>query len=416
MSSRLLDWIDRWCAQSLCVIIFQISRGLGALRDRRPSVAAPVAAICLSKLAGLGSIINTVPLLRSIRARYPRARIVYVTFARHQELVQRLNLVDEALFIDDRSLASLLGSFWAVAKRLRQLDITLYLDLQYYTICYLPLLMAMISSASQTVGFYRHATRMKKRALDRAVYFNGTQPLPAGFGELGAAIDCELCDAPASECPLTTRAQDWEEVARHLGPWRKATTRLLVINPNASRACLERRWPREDFADTASALLRQLPELRVVLVGSAQERGYVESVRRAIGEEHERVLDLAGVLSLGALLALLKEAHCLLTNDTGPMHLGFACGTPTVALFGPGNPRDHVAQADPNKTIIFYEAIYCSPCIHFISPPPCGGHNVCMRRIPAAAVRNACLTFLKADESRGAARQIDRSSGGNRAA
>ena len=89
--------------------------------------------------------------------------------------------------------------------------------------------------------------------------------------------------------------------------------------------------------------------------------------------------NLAGKLTLGGLFALLDEAGCLITNDTGPMHIAWALGTPTVSLFGPVDPNHYGWQG--SRVAILYKRIYCSPCVHEVDEPPCGGYNVCMLRI-----------------------------------
>lgn len=390
----LLRAIDFWIALPLCLAARWIDRGLAALYGRR-NLAARRQTICLAKFAGLGSIINTVPLLRAVRKRYPSAHIVYLTFARHAELVRHLLQVDEVLCIDERSPWALTYSLYLVAKRLRQLAPSLYLDLQCYTACYFSILVASLSGASQIMGFFQKSNRAKRRFLTRAIYFNAFQPLQEAFRQIAVTIGCELCAAqPVGECSLRIFPKDQEEVARQLSRWEKQPHRLLVVNANASAACFERRWPRDCFAETVSGLLRRIPDLRVVLIGAPDELRYVENLCHMIGAKDQRVLNLAGVLSLGGMLALIKQADCLLSNDSGPMHAGFALGTPTVALFGPANPQNHVSQADPLKTIVFYEPVFCSPCIHFISPAPCRGENTCMKLIPVASVRDACLTLL----------------------
>ncbi len=401
MTTGLLGAIDCWLTLPLCLVVRWVNRGLAPLSGRRGPAARPQT-ICLAKFAGLGSIINTTPLLRAVRKRYPSGHIVYLTFARHEELVRRLTPVDEGLFIDDRSLWSLARSLYFVARRLKQLAPTCYLDLQYYSVCYFSALVAILSGAPQVVGFIRQPSLAKKRFLTCAVYFNAFQPLQEAFRQIAAAIGCELCaSSPAGECSLRIFSKDQEEVKQYLSRREKQPRRLLVVNANASAACLERRWPKESFAETVRGLLRRMSDLHVVLIGAADERGCVEGLRYAIGPDNQRVLNLAGVLSQGGLLALLRQADCLLSNDSGPMHAGFALGTPTVALFGPANPQDHISQADLRKSVIFYAPVFCSPCIHFISPPPCGGDNTCMRLIPVASVREACLALLTGKALRG---------------
>src|SRR5262249_54348812 len=107
---------------------------------------------------------------------------------------------------------------------------------------------------------------------------------------------------------------------------------IAVLNPNAGALALERRWPAAAFAVPARRLALE-DGIPVVLVGSADERDHVAGVARAAGRIPEGYLtDLSGELSISELAALLARAGTLVTNDSGPMHLGAALGAPTVAL------------------------------------------------------------------------------------
>src|SRR5262249_44900075 len=98
----------------------------------------------------------------------------------------------------------------------------------------------------------------------------------------------------------------------------------------------------------------------------------------------------SGRLTLGELMALITGAACVVSNDTGPMHLAFALGRPTVCLFGPVDPLQYGFDTGNVETL--YEPVFCSPCVHENENPPCGGNNVCMQLIhpddvPAAVHR-----------------------------
>jgi ADP-heptose:LPS heptosyltransferase len=163
---------------------------------------------------------------------------------------------------------------------------------------------------------------------------------------------------------------------------------LVVLNPNASDLMIERRWPLENFQELALELKKSA---NLVTVGSASERNYVSAL------ESVGVLNLAGKLSLGALLVLLKKCDLLVTNDTGPMHFAWALGTPTVSLFGPVDPKHYGMRAGNIR--ILYKPIYCSPCVHEVDEPPCGGNNVCMQRISVTEALDASLRLLRGEMS-----------------
>ncbi len=117
------------------------------------------------------------------------------------------------------------------------------------------------------------------------------------------------------------------------------------------------------------------------------ERAYVAELADRVGIDRDRVVNLAGKLSLGGLFALLDGARYIVTNDTGPMHMALALETPTVALFGPSDPAQY-GWVGPGVRMV-YKPIYCSPCVHEVSEPPCRGNNVCMWRITVEDVLEA---------------------------
>jgi len=108
--------------------------------------------------------------------------------------------------------------------------------------------------------------------------------------------------------------------------------RLVGINPNA--AWPTRRWLPEGFAYVADRLseLGRIP----VLMGSPKERGVCNRVKACM---KTRPLDFTGETTIDELAALLARCEVLVTNDSGPMHIAHAVGTPTLPIFGPTDPQ-----------------------------------------------------------------------------
>ena len=121
--------------------------------------------------------------------------------------------------------------------------------------------------------------------------------------------------------------------------------------------------------------------------------------------EAGRLVNLAGELSLGGLFALLEGARCVVTNDTGPMHMAWALGAPTVALFGPVDPVHYGMVGDRFR--VLKKSVYCSPCVHEVDEPPCMGNNVCMQRIAAVEVLEAVENLLGTPTASGPDGEID---------
>ena len=66
--------------------------------------------------------------------------------------------------------------------------------------------------------------------------------------------------------------------------------------------------------------------------------------------------------SIPELVNAIGDAECLISIDSGTMHLGVAMGVPTIALFGPSLPKLHgpYLAATPGK--VLSRNIECQPC------------------------------------------------------
>ena len=98
-----------------------------------------------------------------------------------------------------------------------------------------------------------------------------------------------------------------------------------------------KQWPPRFFADCIGKMAQQMPEESFVLLGSPSEKKLGDAVEEAV-DGKVPVLNLCGKTSTGELAELIRRADLLFCNDSGPMHLAAAAGTPVVALFGPTDP------------------------------------------------------------------------------
>jgi heptosyltransferase-2 len=139
----------------------------------------------------------------------------------------------------------------------------------------------------------------------------------------------------------------------------------LGLNPSTAYGPAKR-WPTERFAEASREIARLIPNSFWLAFGTSADWEICEQVvRRGAG----RMVNLAGKTSLRELMGLLKNCRLLLTNDSGPMHLAAALGTPVIVPFGstspeltapgqPGDPRHHLLQS----------AAPCAPCFRRTCP------------------------------------------------
>lgn len=140
------------------------------------------------------------------------------------------------------------------------------------------------------------------------------------------------------------------------------TTPCLGINPGAEFGPAKR-WPADKFAAVIQQLAGQL-DCRFLLFGGPGDTAITADIEKRLTDCD--VVNLAGRTTLIELCELLQHCRLLLTNDTGPMHLAAALGTPLVALFGSTSP-ELTGPLGPRVQILTATA-ECAPC--FLSQCP----------------------------------------------
>jgi heptosyltransferase-2 len=134
------------------------------------------------------------------------------------------------------------------------------------------------------------------------------------------------------------------------------STRPLVLLCPGSVNSRAKRWPAERYA----ALADQFAETgaTVALIGAPSE---LEVSQTVAAMARRAPLVLTGETSVSEVIALISMADVLITNDTGPAHIGAAVGTPTLVIFGPTNPLT-TRPFGPAGEII-RQPPECAPCM-----------------------------------------------------
>lgn len=387
MKTRTQIGVDRSIGKAMAYLLNFFVRFAGLILRPDHDLRKPFRVIAVCKFKGMGSIIQATPLIQTLRANYPDARIVFVTTPANVALLKMIPMVNEIIVVDDRNLFRLLGSTVKALFRMWKLRIGVYFDLEIYS--HFSSLITTLSVARNRFGFYLRSGNFRMGMYTHMMYFNIKAPVSRVYLQM------------ASLLPLAEQKENLYELTSGVIPdFPGREKEYIVINPNASDLRLERRWPKEKYAELTRHLLENSP-YTLVFIGSRSESAYVATVTAGISSE--RVVDMSGKTSLEELIGLIGGARAMITNDTGPMHLAFSIGCPVVALFGPCSPEQYGTNG---KTVCIYKGHYCSPCIHEFILPPCNGNNVCMGDIAVEDVWKALGRLLNHEYDQQSAGEI----------
>lgn len=339
----------------------------------------------------LGDAVMTTPALLRLRERFPEAHIALLTPEKLRDLWPGHPALDAVL-----TFAPGEGLF-AVARRLRAGGFDTALVLPNSPRSALEVWLARIP---QRVGYARSWRRrllthplparpghkaMGKRSareIQRLVAESRSVPPPV-HSESGTSTDALDASAHhiheylhlaaalgATPEPVAPRLRVGdEEVAAVKGRFglEREQRPLLVLNPGAEYGPAKR-WPPDRFIAAARAIQRRTGCVWLV-VGGAGETALARQIVSSLDRQESVARNLAGRTTLRELMALLKAARLLLTNDTGPMHVAAALGTPVVALFGSTSPEltGPGLPGDVRHRVLRGNAP-CAPCFRRVCP------------------------------------------------
>lgn len=158
--------------------------------------------------------------------------------------------------------------------------------------------------------------------------------------------------------------------------------KFAILHPGARKQL--RRW---DKFKLLAEWLHQEKRLDIVFTGDYYEKKIISEIQKQLTFESHSV---AGIFNLAELAALCKEATVYIGNESGPLHIASLCGTPSVGLFGPGEP-DIFYPFGP-KTTYLHHILPCNPCNQVTCIHP---ENPCIKRIQLSEVITKIEELLK---------------------
>jgi ADP-heptose:LPS heptosyltransferase len=151
-----------------------------------------------------------------------------------------------------------------------------------------------------------------------------------------------------------------------------------------------KQWPVEFYAALAAKLEKERG-LRTIFLGAGEDAGVCRAAQALAGP---RAISLAGLTNAPVLAALLAQARLLVSNDSGPLHLGLAAGACVLAFFGPTVKAFGFAPPDSPRVRVLERVLPCRPCaLHGSRRCPLGHHH-CLTQITADDAFAAALALL----------------------
>ena len=194
--------------------------------------------------------------------------------------------------------------------------------------------------------------------------------------------------AAAFETTRPGKQRAYDHHVDDIAPCTRPSSPLVVVHPGCTMPA--RTYPPKQFAEVAELLVERLGA-RVVVTGTESEQELIEGVvGRVRREMRERVHPMAGELSFPEFCALIEAANLTVTNNTGPMHLSAAVGTPVVSLFALTNPPQQWHPWEVPHRLLYHD-VPCRICYSRVCPI----EHECLRLVTTEMVIEAAAGLLQ---------------------
>jgi lipopolysaccharide heptosyltransferase II len=337
------------------------------------------------RLDNLGDVLMTTPAIRALRASLPGVHVTLLGSASGCAAAAHIAEIDDAIAYAAPWVANSAGADddEAIIGTLRRGRFDAAVIFTVFSQSALPA--AMLCRQAGIALRLAHCRENPYRLLTH--WLAETEPQQGIRHEvqrqldLAASVGANTLDTRLS---FRTSAADRHAAQQKLRRLIADPQRWLLIHPGATAA--SRRYPVELFAQAATSIARRL-RCDIVFGGTADERDIVDAVREAMPLSAG---SLAGELSLGECAALIEAAPVLLSNNSGPVHLAAALGTPVVDVYALTNPQ-HTPWQVPNR-VLFHD-VPCRNCFKSQCPQ---GHHDCLRRVDPQTVADAVVELFTA--------------------
>ncbi len=292
--------------------------------------------ILIIKMSSLGDVIHCLPSLAAIRKGFPEATIDWLVEKQNAEIIKGHPYIDRLIILNKKEWIKrswLKGGVYheilRFIKDLRVREYDLIIDFQGL---FKSGLVMWLSRGKRKIGFERVREKAGLFYTEKVPLSTIEQHAVTRYLEIPRYLGL---DAGKPDFFLHIPIEAFEEsyiLSEKIGLDIRGNKRIIFINPNCRWQ--SKKWPWVYFKE----LIKRLSEKEtneIVLIGGSEDKVGMSEAFSGLGGN---VRIIAGCISLMGLAAIFRKGDCLITNDSGPMHLAVAVGLPVVALFGPTNP------------------------------------------------------------------------------
>jgi heptosyltransferase-2 len=305
--------------------------------------------ILIIRFSSLGDAVLTTPVLETLKTKFPQSQIFFITKTQYGDVLRNDPRIFSLLEFDPHGKHKGFSGFMRLVSELRSYDFDLLVDLHANWRSFL--IGHLIKSKIKL--------KYNKRLLSRfmMVYFKFLKTKPIHTIDSYLKVLRKIQIHTPKRTLMIFLNQDDVAFVEHFLLEERVKKDDIVIGVHPGAKWETKRWDEEKFRQVCQTLIRKL-ECRIILLGDAGDEKLVQKISKDMPDA--KLIKATG-LSLGKFMSLIERCDCLVTNDSGPMHVAQALQVPVVAIFGPTHPKLGFAPID-SPNVVLYANVKCSPC------------------------------------------------------
>ena len=383
MNRHLLIFLDKTVFKILFYLVVCFSRVAKREKVNSTTHISRNEHFLVIRPGGVGDGLMAIPLLRTLRERFPQGRITVLCVKKSYEGIRYLPFIDDILVLDD------LKKLFRNSLKLFTGNIGVVFDLEQFK--RISSIVAYLTGAKTRIGFDTNNRRLLY--TDLVAYFNDKQYESLNIARQLQVMGITLPHDSAIDMTFPLEEQYVEKGKSLLESYSINLSQafLVAVFPGVLKS--HHKWKTDEFISLINKILEENGGAKVLIFGTKTDKAETNLVLEGVNNS-KRVIDLVGQGGFLDVLGLLKFCRVLVACDGGAVYMGAAMGCSTLSLWGPGVMERFKPPGDLNIGV--RKDYACIPCVQYNRLgefPKCPYNRKCLNELTAEEVFEQYLTL-----------------------
>jgi lipopolysaccharide heptosyltransferase II len=329
----------------------------------------------------IGDLVLSTPVIKAVRDAYPDAHIAMMVRPYAHEIIKGNPYLDEVITYDKakKGLGILNDLKFVAYLRKKRFDLALVLHPKNRTH-----IITFLSGIPERIGYDKKLGLLLTKKIPHLKQYGLKHEIDYTLDILRhAGIRCD------DKKLYMAKDQSSERRIADMFAQSGISDTDTVVAMHPASSCPSKRWDVFHFAEVADELAKD-HGIRIVIIAGPHDKKFGDGMSAAMKQPH---LNLSGKTSVSDIASILRRSKLFISNDSGPVHISCAVGTPVISIFGRndrGLSPKRWAPVGP-KDVALHKDVGCVACL---------SHNCklgyrCLEAISAGEVLEAARRILR---------------------